>query len=907
MPISNSLIERLFHYEVNRPIHDAIVTPTIKLSYAQLAQLVREQVNQFNDAGITGNSVLGIKCADDTQHLILCLAATHVGTTSCTIPSHESEQLQKAIITRCGVTHVVDEGLAVSPVLANSKGEQSKVASMAAVLPTARLLFSTSGTTGEPKLVVHHDCDLVAQAHRHISSEQERFVCLASMEHNFSKRHRLYCMAMGATNVFVDAAQNSLVAQCQELNVNVIHVSAFQAQELLALSDISFLSHIRLKLGGSHVPLRLRQQLRDSITSNLQAGYGTTETGAIAFTDPTDLNAGESVGQPLLGIEICAVTTDRKPLGKCEKGELAIRCEGMFRGYLGKPELTASRLEDGWFYTGDIGYLDDKKRIHLCGRSDDMFVFNSMNIYPQEIESQICQHPDVQDAAVLPRASSVHGNIPEALVVFKKNITPDIHALKLYVRQCVGVRCPRQFTIVDEIPRNESGKISRLKAINLTKEIDDIRSTIAQTLATITKGSLNPTLITAFDNGNKDIALRKIEMDSLERMELLIVLEINYDTVITPQEFADFNSLGDVVSRVLSPPPQNEMEQTVPPILNELSITTDQVDTQPYVVQFFRRMFCFCPTVTQLNKALTTLDHRLTPSEVTCLHEWHFNGQLIQTSVAEKFQSAITYWLQGLKRMMLDSGKQQAEPFTAHKIASSVTHFVGPGSFADKTLLVCFSERGGRQLMMPNAVLMQHTNSACYDLLIIAEPLSEGYMDGVPPLGKNISEVSNWIARLGFIDEYRSIRTIGCSAGGYAAVVAGYLLGAEMAVCVGGRFHSERYLLKILDKIFTTWRATRKGKCSSVLMIYDPVIKRDQKYARVIAGLSGANLVAMEFTDGDLGHYILQRLVERGELAAYLAKTIFAEMNDPLIVSSRANVIMSFPAGNIRPLFDTQK
>lgn len=89
-----------------------------------------------------------------------------------------------------------------------------------------------------------------------------------------------------------------------------------------------------------------------------------------------------------------------------------------------------------------------------------------------------------------------------------------------------------------------------------------------------------------------------------------------------------------------------------------------------------------------------------------------------------------------------------------------------------------------------NAVLLQHTDSARYDLLIIAELLNEGYRPGVPSLGKNVTEVCKWIARLDLINNYRKIRTLGCSAGGYAAVIVGYLVDAEMAACVGGRFHS---------------------------------------------------------------------------------------------------------------------
>ena len=880
------LLERIYHQAEINPAHDAIVTPAFTLSYAQLAELLRAQINKYNDMGITDSSVIGIKCADDTKHLVLCLAAMHSGATTCTIPSYEADFTQNAVISSCGVTHVVDENTAVNPVSPGGNTESAEIETQAS---DARLLFSTSGTTGEPKLVVHHDSDLVAQAYRHIGSEQERFACVASMEQNFAKRHRLYCAAAGATNVFLDANQQSLVAQCQALSVNVLHVSAFQAQELLVIPDLAKLSNIRLKLGGSHVPLSLRKQLRNGITHNLQAGYGTTETGAISFTDPDDQKAGESVGQPLPGIEIRAVTQERQPLGIGERGELAIRCDGMFRKYLGNPDLTNARLEDGWFYTGDLGYLDKRRRIHLHGRSDDMFLFNSMNIYPQDIESQICEYPDVTDAVVLPKKSSVHGNIPVALVVFAEDVEPDLLELKKFVRKQVGVRSPRQFTIVKEIPRNVSGKISRNNAMTLASKNDQVRRSIAQALAdTCATDPSKSSLLTAFENGEKDIRLSQLEIDSLARMELMVALEVNHDTIIMPHEFAELHSLDDIAARVLQPPLQDELKQSISTASGETNPTPVQIDTQPYVVRFFQRIFSYCPTVAHLNKALTTLEARLTPTEVECLYDWHIGGQLIPSNAAPKFQSILTLWFQSMKRMMLDSGKSQPEPFVSHRINCTVTHFVGPGSPADKTLLVCFSTRAHRVLMMPNAVLMQHTDSTRHDLLIISEPLGENYQKGVPGLGRNLIEVIERLARLELMDEYSGIRTLGCSAGGFAAVIAGHLLGAEMAVSVAGRFPAKRkHPITILNMIHTTWRAMREGHCPNVLVSCAVDQSRDREFARIMAWLFGANRDVVKLTNQKVGHAVLVRLIERGELAPYLARTIFAEKNDELVSTER--------------------
>ncbi len=252
----DSITRRLLHHAATNPSHAAVVSPTLTLSYAELAEQVRTQAGKLRDAGLSRASVVGILCADDTQHLVLCLAATQLGATSITVPTHEAEQTQNNLVKRCGVTHIVDEMLSVIATTSNGNP-----ASNAAEASTAYLLFSTSGTTDDAKLVMQYDSDLVSQAHRHIESTEERFACIASMEHNFSKRHRLYCIAEGATNIFLDPDRESLVDQCLSLKVNVLHLSAFQAHELLAIDGISKLSGIRLKLGGSHVPAPLREQL----------------------------------------------------------------------------------------------------------------------------------------------------------------------------------------------------------------------------------------------------------------------------------------------------------------------------------------------------------------------------------------------------------------------------------------------------------------------------------------------------------------------------------------------------------------------------------------------------------------------------------------------------------------------
>ncbi|MBW2941475.1 class I adenylate-forming enzyme family protein [Zhongshania aquimaris] len=890
----HSLIGRLFYHAKMHPDQDAIVSLDVTLSYAKLASLVQLQAYKFYEAGISSSSLLGIKCADDTQHLTFCLAAAYVGATSCTIPLYESEDTQQAINKNCGVSHVIDESYAV--------GNKSAIVSQVNTdglnaATTAKLLFSTSGTTGTPKLVVHHDSDIVAQAHRHIVSAHERFVCLASMEHNFAKRHRLYCVAMGATNVFIDTRDNSLLSQCQSLNVNVMHVSAFQAQELLAIPRIQDLSNIQLKLGGSHVSTTLRTALRNNITPNLRAGYGTTETGAIAFTDPDDAGSDNSVGRALPGIEIQVRSASGKLLTNREAGELFVRCDGMFRGYLGKPELTASRLIDGWFHTGDIAYLDKAARIHLCGRSDDMFVFNSINIYPQDIESEISQFPNIVDTAVLSKPSTVHGNIPVALVVFSKEVRPRLKDLEKFLKQRLGLRAPRQLIIVDEIPRNASGKIVRQDAVTLSAKAGSIRKTIIQALSSKAKKTLRASQIAEFELGNTDIPLRKIDLDSIGRMELLVVLELAYDVVIHPNEYASFRYLGNLVARVLT------LQSQPPGIGAKVAHFTDNdviTEELPYVVRFFRRIVRVCPTVAHLNRALTTLEYRLTPLDIDLLHSRNRQCQLVSANQNQKYQVAIDSWLDTLQKQLSESLKLKPEAFVLKRIAPTATLFIGVGVPSEKGLLICFPGRGDRSMMISNPVLLQHTNSADYDVLILTEPRNQSYRQGIPFLGDKVSDVINWLVNHKQLSQYGTYRTMGCSAGSYPALLAAYQLRAELVLCIGGRFHKNKRVIKILERIYTIWRAQLNGHRPQVLLSYSRLVEKDRQYARVISRLFGGNTVEITLSSGKLGHRILADLLNNGGLNVFLTRSIFANTDNELYANNSANIILSIPENTVR-------
>lgn len=887
-----TLIYRLLHFSKNTSEQQAFVTPKYSITYSQLYELVSKQACLLAELGIDENAIVGIKCPEESKHLILCLACSYIGATSFTIPSYEPKELQQSIKTRCNSTHELDATHAIS--VNEVHIEKGKYESQGMQIDS-RFLFSSSGTTGEAKLVIHNSSDLVAQAHRHINSSSERFLCLASIEHNFAKRHRLYCLAQGATNIFLNLEEENFIKACKNLEVNVLHVSVFQAQQLLAVPKISELSDIRLKLGGSHAPNSLRQQLKQNITSNLQAGYGTTETGAICFTEVHDQYAGESVGKTLPGIEIRTVSTERKTLPFGEKGELAIRCKGMFRGYLNKPDLTAKTLEDDWFYTGDIGYLDAQQRVHLSGRADDMFVFNSINIYPQDIESSLRQFVSVKDVAVIPKESEVHGNIPIALIVFNSKIEKDteLQNFKSFAYSELGLRCPQQFIIVEKIPRNTSGKISRLQAKKIAIKNENIKEKIIESLRKTNALKVKSEIIEKFKKSDSDVLLEEVDLDSIIQMELLVMIETLFDTVITPKVFSEFSSLNDIVSFVLNSKGSASLKKAIVMKQEDGFFKNDEV---PYVVRLFKRVFCFCNTVAQLNKALKSFEYRLTPLEVYIFHEWNSRKKLLPNNIEEKFYLAFDRWMESLIDMIQESGKQVAEPFTKKRLKPMITHFVGVGKSSDKVLLICFSIARSRDMGIPNAVFLQHVNAQSYDLLVIAAPSAEGFYNGLPLIGKNEQDIVSHISNLELVSNYKSIRTIGNSAGAPIAMMLAKRLSADVAISLGGRFHKYKYPIKIIRRFYAMLTGIPDREITKVIFCYSVRRRRDRHFAKLMKFLFGGSLLALKVEGRKFSHTILEDLLELHKLKFFLEQTVLIQVSETM---NTENLILSFPKGDI--------
>ncbi|MBI5825802.1 MAG: long-chain-fatty-acid--CoA ligase [Chloroflexi bacterium] len=232
------------------------------------------------------------------------------------------------------------------------------------------------------------------------------------------------------------------------------------------------LSHLRLITSGSdRLPDEVFTGFQQTFGHTLLERYGMTETGMNCSNPLHGERRIGSVGHPLPGVEVRFVDSEsRASLPTGEIGELEIRGPNIFKGYWNQPDKTsASFSADGWFKTGDLGYLEADGYITLCGRSKDLIISGGLNIYPPEVERVLVEHPAVAACAVIGCPDREWGEKVTAVVALKKTESVSGEELMRFCREKLApYKSPKSIVFKDELPRNAMGKVQKAE---LRKEI----------------------------------------------------------------------------------------------------------------------------------------------------------------------------------------------------------------------------------------------------------------------------------------------------------------------------------------------------------------------------------------------------------------------------------------------------
>ncbi len=338
----------------------------------------------------------------------------------------------------------------------------------------------TGGTTGTPKGVMLSHANLLANARHNLIStghrRADRWLHVSPMFHVAGTANIFACTWVGARQVVLSrfAAAPVLRALADHQITHAILVPTMLAMFLDEFDrhpvDLPALRHIQY--AASPITPELQRRVGEALDCELVQMYGMTEAApsvsSLSGEDHVRGFAGEepfkqrlrSSGVPMVGVEAGIRDPDGQPLAPGEIGEIWVRGPNVMLGYWNRPDATELALSDGWYRTGDAGYVDGDGYIFLVDRLKDMIISGGENVYSIEVEAALAEHPEVVEAAVFgvphPRwGEAVHAVVS---VVPASTVTPEM-LIEHCRERIAGYKLPRSIDIQSEpLPKSGAGK-----------------------------------------------------------------------------------------------------------------------------------------------------------------------------------------------------------------------------------------------------------------------------------------------------------------------------------------------------------------------------------------------------------------------------------------------------------------
>jgi o-succinylbenzoate---CoA ligase len=221
-------------------------------------------------------------------------------------------------------------------------------------------------------------------------------------------------------------------------------------------------------LGGGFIAQRL---VFDAISDgwNIVKVYGSTETASFvtALCDEDIYDKPRSAGKAVKPNQIIIVNESKFQIPWGEVGEIAVASPAIMKGYYNDEDGTTKKIEDGFYFTGDIGFVDADGYLFIEARRTDLIVTGGENVNPNEVEKRLTEHEDILDAAVFPLKDDEWGEMVAAAIVLKNNKSDiDFDELHQFLKEdLAGYKIPKEIFIEEKLPRNELGKVLRGKLV----------------------------------------------------------------------------------------------------------------------------------------------------------------------------------------------------------------------------------------------------------------------------------------------------------------------------------------------------------------------------------------------------------------------------------------------------------
>lgn len=332
-------------------------------------------------------------------------------------------------------------------------------------------IMYTSGTTGKPKgSVLSHKNQLINVANCCIElgiTDKDSYMCVPPLFHEAALALSLFFIYLGGYIILMREFNPVEVLKNLEREkptvlflVPAMWNFLFQVENLKSYDA----SSLRMAITGAAImPVKLKNQLLDLFPGvALFDCFGQTEMSPVTtiLKPEYTLLKPDSVGQPVVNVEVRVVDNDDRDVPLGEVGEIIYRGPTTMLEYYKNQKATEETIKDGWFHSGDLVRMDEEGFVFVVDRKKDMVISGGENVYPAEVEAVLIRHPKVLEAAVIGIASEKWGEAVHAVVALKKGTEATTEEILDFCAQnLAGYKKPRSLDFVELLPRNAAGKV----------------------------------------------------------------------------------------------------------------------------------------------------------------------------------------------------------------------------------------------------------------------------------------------------------------------------------------------------------------------------------------------------------------------------------------------------------------
>jgi long-chain acyl-CoA synthetase len=337
------------------------------------------------------------------------------------------------------------------------------------------VLQFTSGTTGTPKCVVRSHENIIHTAVNFVSTVEykntDRIVCTTPLHHAYALNTCLLSSIYAGAFLILPNTFNpiEILRIIEEQNASIL-VSIPYLYRLLTefrLNTPQSIASIRLCIsgGGSALSPKIANSFSNRFHSLPIQIYGSTESAEITLHRYNANSERLSEGIPFKNVELKIIGANSQDLAVNKTGEIAVRSRAVSPGYTN--HIENSPFNNGWFHTGDIGFIDKNNKLNIIGRIRPTICISGKKVDPREVEKVFNAHPNVEKTVIIGKKDPICGEILKAVVILNKACSR-IELIQFCKKRLSPFKIPQIIEFTDNLPLSATGKVQHKKLINLT-------------------------------------------------------------------------------------------------------------------------------------------------------------------------------------------------------------------------------------------------------------------------------------------------------------------------------------------------------------------------------------------------------------------------------------------------------